>query len=225
MGLAVADCRRDRAARPRYGSSVRAATPEDVPAVRTLLARAFADDPMMRWMFPAPRFPDAAARAEALAAYLGLHVERYLTALTGGLVVERAGAITAAALWRRPDEDLATPAVLPTSSGLLTALIGPEHAATVAAGFAAERAVRPTGPHAYLHYLAVDADHRGQGDARRLVDAGLARASADGLPALVETTNPANVPLYEHLGFAVAASVPLGDGPTVWILTTAAAPR
>lgn len=204
---------------------MRAATARDVPAVRTLLARAFADDPMMRWVFPAPRFPDSAARAEAVAAYVGPHVERYLTALTGGLLVERDGALSAAALWRGPDEDLATPGALPTSAGLLTALVGQEHAATVAVGFAAERAVRPTGPHAYLHYLAVDADHRGRGDARRLVEEGLARASVAGLPALVETTNPANVPLYEHLGFTVAASVPLGDGPTVWILTAAPAPR
>lgn len=200
---------------------MRAATPEDVPAVRTLLARAFADDPLMRWMFPAPRFADAAARAEALAAYLGPHVERYLTALRGGLVVERDGGLSAAALWRWPDEDLASPGSLPTTAGLLTALVGPEHTATVAAGFAAERAVRPNGPHVYLHYLAVDAAHRGRGDARRLVDEGLRRAAADGLAALVETTNPTNVPFYEHLGFAVSAAVPLGDGPTVWILTTA----
>ena len=211
--------------RPRYGARVRTATAADAPAVRTLLARAFADDPLMRWMFPAPRFPDAPARAEAIAAYVGLHVERYLTALSGGLVVERDGEVTAAALWRGPDEDLATPGVLPTAGGLLTALIGAEHVATVAAGFAAERAVRPAGPHAYLHYLGVDAAHRGRGDARRLVDAGLARASAAGVPALVETTNPTNVPLYEHLGFAQVASVPLGDGPTVWILTTAGAAR
>ncbi len=204
---------------------MRDATAEDVPAVRTLLARAFADDPLMRWMFPAPRFPDAPARAEATAAYVGPHVERYLTALRGGLVVQRDGALTAAALWRWPDEELATPGSLPTPAGILTALVGAEHVATVAAGFAAERAVRPAGPHVYLHYLAVDAAHRGRGDARRLVDEGLARAAADGLPALVETTNPANVPLYEHLGFAVAAAVPLGDGPTVWILTTAGAPR
>lgn len=204
---------------------MRAATSHDVPAVRTLLARAFADDPMMLWMLPAPRFPDATARAEALAAYLGLHVERYLTALRGGLVIERDGSPAAAALWRWPDEDLATPGSLPTAGGLLTALVGEEHVAVVAAGFAAERAVRPPGPHAYLHYLAVDAAHRGRGDGRLLVEEGLARASADGLPALVETTNPTNVPFYEHLGFAVTGEVRLGDGPPVWILTAPPAAR
>ena len=207
----------------RYGACVRSTTRDDVPAVRTVLARAFADDPMMHWMFPAPRFPDAAARAEALAAFLGLHVERYLTALDRARLVERAGEVVAAALWRWPDEDLATPGRLPTTAGLLTALVGQEHAQVVAAGMAAERAVRPKGPYVYLHYLAVDADHRGRGDARRLVDDGLARAAADGLPALVETTNPSNVPLYEHLGFRTVAQVPLGDGPVVWILTTDAA--
>ncbi len=199
---------------------MRAATPDDVPTVRTLMGHAFADDPLMRWLFPAPRFPDTAARAEAAAAYVGLHVERYLTALRRGRVIERDGVVTGAALWRWPDEDLADPGHLPTASGLLTALVGAEHLATVAAGFAAERAVRPAGRYVYLHYLAVDAGHRGHGDGGRLVDEGLARATADDVPVLVETTNPSNVPFYERHGFRLAAQVPLGDGPVVRILTT-----
>lgn len=204
---------------------VRTATTADLPAVRTLMGHAFADDPMTRWMFP--EAADAAARAEAVAAYHGLHAERYLA---GGArrstVAEADGAVVGVSLWRWPDDDASWPGVLPTTAGLLTALVGTDHAARVAAGFAAERAVRPTGTFAYLHYLAVDAGHRGRGIASALVRDGLARAAADGLPALVETTNPVNVPVYEHLGFVQRTAVRLGDdGPTVWILTTGEARR
>lgn len=200
---------------------MRTATPADVPAVRTVMAHAFADDPMTRWMFPEPTFADTTARAEAVATYHGLHAERYLAGADRSRVAEAGGAVVGVALWRWPDDDPSWPGVLPTTAGVLTALVGSEHAQHVAAGFAAERAVRPQGTFAYLHYLAVDAAHRGRGLASGLVREGLARAEADGLPALVETTAPVNVPVYEHLGFALAAQVRLGeDGPVCWILTT-----
>lgn len=202
---------------------MRTATLTDVPAVRTLFGHAFADDPLTHWLFPAPRFADAAARAEAVAAYHGLHVERYLSGLGRSTVVEHDGAVVGASLWRWPEDDLSWPGVLPTTAGLLTGLVGAEHARVVGEAFAAERAARPTGRVAYLHYLAVDAAHRGRGVGASLVRDGVARAAADGLAVVVETTNPVNVPIYEHLGFEVTVTVPLGDtGPTVWILTTPA---
>ncbi len=192
----------------------------DVRAVRTLLAHAFADDPLLAWLFPAP-----STRAESAAAYSGLNVEAYLAlrvppAPTRGRVVEADGSVVAAALWRWPDDDVAAPGLLPTPAGLLAALVGHSHLRVVAAGFAHLARARPTTPHAYLHYLAVDAAHRGHGHARRLVEEGLGRAADDGLPALLETANPANVALYERLGFAVRAEVRLGDGPPMWVMTT-----
>lgn len=197
---------------------MRVATSADGPAVRTLFARAYVDDPLLRWIFP-----DDATRLEATAAWLGVYVERYLR--TGGAASERArvteagGGLTGAALWRWPD-DAFPGGELPTTVGLLTALVGPAHAAAVGAAMAAESGARPTGPHAILHFLAVDAAHRGWGNARRLVDDGVARAQADGLPVLLETTNPVNVPIYERLGFAVHAEVTLGDdGPRLWVMT------
>ncbi len=199
---------------------MRTTTPDDVGGVRTLLAHGFVDDPMFAWYFP-----DAATRLEAVAAWLTAHAERYVTGFgerSGARVVEHDGALVGAALWRWPGDDLAAPDVLPTPGGLLTALVGPEHVARIVEGFAAERAVRPTEPHVYLHYLAVDAAHRGHGHGRALVDDGVARARAAGLPVLVETTNPVNVPIYTRLGFGVAHEVRLGEGPVVWILTAPA---
>src|SRR4051794_34868389 len=63
---------------------------------RTLLAHAFAGDPMFAWVFP-----DAAHRLEAMAAWLGVAVERYLA---GGHAetVREDGVLTGVALWRSP---------------------------------------------------------------------------------------------------------------------------
>ena len=48
--------------------------------------------------------------------------------------------------------------------------------------------------------------------------AGLDRAGADGVPAVLETTNPGNLGLYEHLGWQAHASTTVG-AMTVWVLT------
>lgn len=197
---------------------MRAATCADAPAVRTMFARAYVDDPLLRWIFP-----DDATRLEATAAWLGVYVERYLRpggdAAGRARATEAGGAVTGTALWRWPT-DVFAGGDLPTTVGLLTALVGPTHAAAVGAAMAAEAALRPAGPHAILHFLAVDAAHRGQGNARHLVEDGVSRAHADGLPVLLETTNPVNVPIYERLRFAVHAEVVLGDdGPRLWVMT------
>jgi len=197
---------------------MRVAAHADAPAVRALFARAYVDDPLLRWIFP-----DEPTRLEATAAWLGVYVERYLTARGGAAgrcrVTTAGGGVTGAALWRWPT-DVFAGEHLPTTVGLLTALVGPAHAAAVGAAMASEAASRPAGPHAILHFLAVDAAHRGRGEARRLVDDGVARAHADGLRALLETTNPENVPVYERLGFTVHAEVRLGEsGPQLWVMT------
>ena len=202
----------------RYRAVMRVATPADVPEVRSVLARGFVDDPLLLWMLRGVE-----PRLEALAAWIGCHTEQYLTA--PGPAGQRSRVtidgdrVTGAALWRWPDDDVPVPDTLPTGGGLLAALVGAEHVAQIGTAFAEVRATRPQAPHAYLHYLAVDTDRRGRGDGRRLVDDGLARAADDGLPTLLETTNPGNVPLYEHLGFTVIHAAPLGDGPTLWTMT------
>ena len=62
-------------------------------------------------------------------------------------------------------------------------------------------AARPTAPHAYLSILATHPRHRGRGMAQQLVRDDLARFDGQGLPAYLESTNPANDHRYERLGF------------------------
>ncbi len=61
----------------------------------------------------------------------------------------------------------------------------------------------PETRHWYLGVVATDPQHAGRGFGRAVMRAGLDRASADGLPAYLETTNPGNVKLYESVGWTV----------------------
>lgn len=56
-------------------------------------------------------------------------------------------------------------------------------------------------PHAYLSLLATHPDHRGRGIGQQLLAEGLQRFDADGVPAYLESTNPANDHRYERAGF------------------------
>jgi len=56
-------------------------------------------------------------------------------------------------------------------------------------------------PHAYLSLLATRPEHRGKGSGQRLLADDLARFDADGVPAFLESTNPANDHRYERAGF------------------------
>ena len=184
-----------------------------VPDARTLLARAFVDDPLMRWFFP-----DDDTRPHACAALFGLFAERYLR--SGRVDVVREEAPVAVAMWRlpgdAPDDDS-----LPTPPGLMTALMGPAAAAERGRAMSVLAPLRPPEPHAYLHLLAVDPARKRQGLGGRVLAPGLAAAGEAGLVACLETMNPANVPFYEAHGFAVRHEVRLAaGGPTAWSMAT-----
>jgi ribosomal protein S18 acetylase RimI-like enzyme len=188
----------------------------DLTAVeaRTLLARSFADDPLMRWFFP-----DDDARPHACAALFGLFAEHYLAA--GRVDVVRRPAPVAVAMWRWPGREAPTGDSLPTLPGLMTALMGAGRAAEVGGAMAVIAELRPPEPHAYLHLLGVDPDARRLGLGGEVLGRGLAAAREAGLVACLETMNPANVPFYEAHGLAVRHRVELAaGGPTVWAMAT-----
>ena len=185
---------------------VRRAHHDDLPAIRPVLARALAADPLMDWIFgPHPR------REAAVAAFLWGPVEAYALAGTVWLAMAGEQAVGAAA-WSVPGtQKQATDggADLPGRS-MLDLLLPERHAARVRAGFESMHGRLPDEPHALLHLLGVDADRRGRGIGGALIRAGLAAIPAD-LPAHVNTTVEANVRLYESHGFLHVSSVRLGD--------------
>jgi GNAT superfamily N-acetyltransferase len=76
----------------------------------------------------------------------------------------------------------------------------------------------PTTPYWYLGVLATHPDHSGRRLGRAVMAAGLAAASGAGLPAYLETTNPANVALYRRAGWDVVESLAVDTLP-VWVMT------
>jgi ribosomal protein S18 acetylase RimI-like enzyme len=185
-----------------------------VPEARTLLARAFAEDPLMRWFFP-----DDGSRPHACAALFGLFAEHYLR--DGRVDVVGDGQPAAVAMWRLPTGAAGGDDVLPTPPGLMTALMGPTAAAERGAAMSVLAPLRPPEPHAYLHLLGVDPARRRQGLGGRVLAPGVAAAREAGLVACLETMNLANVPFYEAHGFAVHHEVQLtAGGPTVWSMAT-----
>lgn len=198
---------------------VRRARPADLPAARSVLARALAPDPLMDWIFAGHPHREA-----AVAAFLWAPVEAYVVAGTVWLATDGTRAVGAAA-WSVPGTGSSGadggPALPGDTMGAL--LLPAEHLAVVRRGFTAMHGQLPDEPHALLHLLGVDADRRGQGIGASLVGSALAELPGD-LPAHVNTTVDANVRFYEARGFAHVSAVRLGDrGPTMHALRRPAA--
>lgn len=184
---------------------------------RTVLARAFVDDPLMVWFFP-----DEEVRPHAVAAMFGLFAEHYLA--DGRVDVLLRPDPVGVAMWQWPSAEAAPdtgPEELPSIGGLLAALMGAERAMEVGAAMGTLPALRPPQPHAYLHLLGVDPGSWRRGGGGELLERGLAATRDAGLVACLDTMNPANVPFYEAHGFTVRAEVQLApDGPTSWAMAT-----
>lgn len=196
-------------AKPGPGPVVRRAETSQLDALARVLARAFADDPMIRWPFP--DLPDPEAVLEiCFRAWNAGNIEL-------GLVFE-AGDAAGFAVWVPPDragswletERLARPVIvgLTDDNGARYDRIW---------GWIEERV--PAEPLWYLDQLGVDPSRQGGGLGRALVQFGLDRAAVAGLPAYLETAKEGNVGFYASLGFQVVdeGTVPDG-GPRIWFM-------
>ena len=186
---------------------VSVASADDQPALIETLAQAFQTDPALSWILP-----DPAHRARALR---GLFRTLVPADMRAGVALRSAGD-EAAALWRAPGQEhggtlefLRT--VLPLVATFGTNL---PRGLKVQGGIDAHR---PNGRFWYLHYVGVRTAHQGKGHGGRIIRAQTAVADAAELPCWLETATPANVALYERLGFVtqVEWDVP-GGGPHFW---------
>ncbi|WP_340646214.1 GNAT family N-acetyltransferase [Phenylobacterium sp.] len=74
-------------------------------------------------------------------------------------------------------------------------------------------------PHAYLWFLGVRPEAQGLGLGSRMLKAGLAKVDAASLPAYLESSNEANVPLYRRYGFEVMREFRARpDAPPAWAM-------
>jgi len=185
----------------------RVATHDDAATATEILVKAFYNCPTWGWVFP-----DPTSRAEQHRAFWGLLVE-------GGLrfpwVWLGAGEVTTS-VWIPPGESELSPEQEAALEPMLKALMGPASARVMAALETFDANHPHDEPHYYLSLLGTDPAHYGNGYGLGLLEANLRLIDAEGAPAYLESSNPANVPLYERYGFRLLSSFALpGGGPTV----------
>ncbi|MDT5009882.1 MAG: hypothetical protein QOH57_1499 [Mycobacterium sp.] len=190
---------------------VRGPRHSDVRALAGVLARAFYDDPVMTWMVPS----DSAR--EKVNFRLFATLARYHFVPGGGsAVASRDGIIGGAALWDPPGQRKSSRVEeLRMLPGLLWAL----RSRAPAMGQLSElmEANHPKEPHWYLMLLGTDPAVRGAGFGQQLMRSRLDRCDAEGAPAYLENSNPANEAYYLRFGFEVTGEMQLPNGgPKMW---------
>jgi GNAT superfamily N-acetyltransferase len=181
--------------------------PTRTSRLASMLGRAFADDPMIRWKL----------RADVTATDIGTTFEPLLAAHSAvGTLREIEGA-RAVAAWIPPAlagrfDELAR-------SGRDAVLAFADDAGARFDAFWDWVAERLPTDAWYLDFVGVDPPHQGRGFGTALVLDGLARAHATGSAGFLLTETERNVALYERLGFFVVerANAP-GGGPRIWFM-------
>lgn len=181
----------------------RRATPSDAGEIVTTLCGAFATDPLWSWAFP-----DGDRRAGQYATWFGFFVE---SALPKGWVWT-SGHAAAVAVWTPPGHSELSEEAEAGLQPFLTAELG-AHAEPVLQVMEQFELAHPEGDFYYLSLLGTHPDQRGRGVGMELLRANLAEIDAEGMPAYLESSNPANNARYEHLGFEprMAFSTPNGE--------------
>jgi len=196
----------------------------DSARVAVLLARAFDDDPFMRYAMPDPR-----QRRQILPWIIGLNLR---DACRAGAVYATAG-FEGAAVWFPPGRTRRTPWRM-VRSGMVAAPLRVrwsilQRLAAVEAHAQAlhERYAPASVPHWYLAQLGVEPARQRQGSASQLLRPVLAHLDAQALPlpCYLETEREANIAFYERFGFRVVAEdVNLPADLHIWAMLRAARP-
>ena len=184
----------------------RAATEQDLPALSACLSSAFFADPVWGgWAFL-----DPARRPESLAALMGFWAA---VAVRHGWVRMTPGAETVA-VWIPPNEPEMTAEEEVSFDELLDRLFA-GRAGELRALFEQFEEHHPSSPHFYLSLWGTDREYAGRGLGAGLIRENLARIDAAGMPSYLESTNPANLPRYEALGFVPRSEFGPPGGPVI----------
>jgi ribosomal protein S18 acetylase RimI-like enzyme len=179
--------------------TVAAVAPADIERAVAVLTLAFSADPVTRWTYPEPaqylaRFP-VLVRAFGGGAFTegtARHVENF----------------AGAALWLPPGREL--------DDAAIGASLPPERESEFAAVFEAMAAYHPQEPHWYLPLIGVDPARHRNGYGAALLEDTLRRCDQDHVAAYLESTNPANITLYQRHGFELRGTIQVGSSPPLF---------
>ena len=180
-----------------------AVVPMDEKAVAlNAIVAAFAADPIIRWILPkADTYLTHAANC--FAQFGG-------PAFAAGTAFQAAD-YAGAALWVPPGhEDEQAEEVV---GEMLTQLVPQPRLNEVVAMLGEMESHHPTEPCWYLPLIGVDPHHQGRGIGAELMKYALDRCDEQHLPAYLESSNPANISLYERHGFEVTARIQTETSP------------
>jgi GNAT superfamily N-acetyltransferase len=201
------------------GQPRRVTTADEGAVAVELLVGAFYDDPTWSWAFPDPE-----RRRDQQRALWQLFVRSARRYRWNWLAADDA----ATSVWIPPGGTELTPEEEVEMEHLLVELLGADAARVQRAVEQFDEAHPKDEPHYYLSLLGTDPARRGRGHGLGLLAANLALVDAEAMPAYLESSNPANVPLYERFGFRTVGSIQLADGPlvqTMWRAPTQDATR
>ena len=186
-------------------ATVRHALRADLDEMERSLVDAFADDPVMVFMYP-----DPVTRPERSGAFLRVMLE---IGLTHGHTYAAGPGNDAVAIWAPPDVDLFDDPGVAKLWPVLQDTLG-ERVNEVTAALVQLTALHPhdRGPHFYLGEIGTTTAAQSQGLGSVLLREVLDRCDRQRLGAYLESSNIRNVPFYERHGFAVIDALELAPG-------------
>lgn len=182
---------------------VTAAKAEDRERVVSAIVLAFVGDPVARWAWSEPHD------------YLTYFTE--FTNVFGGKAFDHGTAHSVAefsggALWLppgvQPDEEVLV--------ALMERSIDPKRLQVVFTLLEKMGGYHPTEPHWYLPLIGVEPAKQGHGHGSALLRHALERIDREGRTAYLESTNPANIPLYQRHGFEVVGTIQVDEAPPLF---------
>lgn len=192
-------------------SAVRLARADEVGRLSEVLADAFDDDPVMRFLVP------GGDRYRARLARLFRIELRSMLRLGGTWVVDDGdGHVQGVAVWAPPDRWKQSSAAAVWAALPALRVFGRSIRRAIAA-LGAMAYAHPEEPHHwYLSTLGTAAAHQGKGVGGQLLRTVLDRCDDQGLPAYLESSKPENLPYYARFGFEPRGELELSPGgPTI----------
>ena len=186
---------------------------EDIPRLGSTLGLAFAEDPIVNWIFPG-----AETRRRILPAFFSLQIRHLYLPYDEVYAID---SLAAAALWLPPGQ---------TAPGFASIMRLAIRLAPFLprAGRAFPRIPRllstldanhPKAPHYYLAVLGTEPAEQGKGYGRALLEPLLERSDREAMPAYLESSSPRNLSLYGRHGFNVIKELKIGKtGPSMWLM-------
>ena len=193
-------------------TGVRPAGKADIAQVAATLARAFEDDPVVRWLSApgAERYARSGPRA-----FRALLRTTYMPKAEVHLTDDGLGAV----IWVPPDKWKAPAS---DSVRLLPAylrLSGPRLPRLLKLVTAMEkRHAEVEEPHWYIPFIGTDPTVHGKGRGTALLASVLARADDEGRPTYLESSSPRNQSLYHRHAFEPIGELRVDDSPPLTLM-------